>query len=81
MVMSDKAECRMAEGGIIWTLLLPDLGFLLDLNVDPKRFIYLRIGGMFVILEFLFIFKILQPKLKSFTSRQRKAPDSKTCLA
>jgi hypothetical protein len=37
MVMSDTAECRMAEGGIICALLLTDLGFLIDLNLDPKR--------------------------------------------
>jgi hypothetical protein len=61
----------MAEVGIIWTLLLSDLGFFIDLNVDPKRSIYLRIGGMVIIIETSFIFKILQPKLKSFTSLQR----------
>jgi len=64
MVMSDKAECRRAEGGLIWTLLFPDYGFLIDRNVDPKRIIYLRIGGMFIVLGILFLFKILHPKLK-----------------
>jgi len=55
MVMSDKAECRRAEGGLIWTSLFPDFGFLIDRNVDPKIFIYLRIGGIFIVLGILFV--------------------------
>jgi len=64
MVMSDKAECRRVEGGLIWTSVSPDFGFLIDRNVDPKRFIYLRIGDMFIVLGIFFLFKILHPKFK-----------------
>jgi hypothetical protein len=78
--MSDKAECRMAEGGFICTLLLPDLGFLLDWNVHPKRFIYLRIGGMYIILVFYLFFKFCTQNLNNLPHSSVHASESTACL-
>jgi hypothetical protein len=51
---------------IIGILLLPDLGFLVELNVDPRRLFYLGYAGMFIVFYILFIFNILRAKLKHF---------------